>query len=84
MHSNTSASIEGLFIADRAVALGHQHNFATRDTKLAHSLSHDAFGLAVGVNIGCVPRVDAAIVRRLEQRQSLQRRVSFHMQVCES
>jgi len=55
MHRDSGAGIEGFLVAYDAVALGHQDELAPRDLVQAHGLGHDAFRLAVGVNIGRIP-----------------------------
>lgn len=56
-------------LADEECALGHDDDFVTRNAELPHRLADDGLAETVGVRVGRVPRVDAAVIGRLEKLQ---------------
>ena len=60
-----------LAVANHAVNLGHYYHLATWNAILSQSLAHDALRLAIGINVGGVPGVDAAIVSIFEEGKRL-------------
>lgn len=58
-------------LAHAPEALGHDDDLLARDTVLLDGLADNDLAHALRVHVGCVPCVDAAVVRSLEQRQRL-------------
>jgi hypothetical protein len=59
-------------LAHAPVALCHDDDFLARDLVLAQRLAHNLLANPVGVHVGRVPRVEAAIIRGFQQGEGLE------------
>ena len=59
------------FLADMAIALAQDDQLFARNVVLFDRFANDLLRHAIGVDIGCVPSVQAAVICRFEDRQRL-------------
>ena len=55
-----------LLLSNAAVSLGHQYQLVSRDIVFLDCLRNHSLGIAVGVNVGCIP-LPASIQLRIQR-----------------